>query len=153
MEYRPLGRTGVWVSVISLGTEYLFEVPRQQAIDVVRQAVDQGINYFDLFYAQPADGAERDFSSALAEFGEFQAGECVYCNHCLPCPAGIDIGAVMRLLSRARARPSRALRDEYDALPANGADCTHCGACVSRCPFGVDPTSGMEDAERLLAGL
>jgi len=54
MEYRTLGRTGLSVSVISLGTEYLLDVPPEQATSVIRRAVEEGINYFDLFYAQPA---------------------------------------------------------------------------------------------------
>ena len=97
-----------------------------------------------------ADDATRDFSAALAGFGRFSAGECVYCNHCLPCPAGIDIGAVMRLLDRARVEVTAALRDGHAALPANASDCRQCGACTPRCPFGVDPAKAMEEAARLL---
>ncbi|HDP90265.1 MAG TPA: hypothetical protein ENN42_10010 [Thioalkalivibrio sp.] len=98
-----------------------------------------------------AGDAERDFSAALAGFGRFRSGECVYCNHCLPCPAGIDIGAVMRLLDRARVAVTADLRDEHAALPANASDCRQCGACTPRCPFGVDPAEAMEEAARLLA--
>ncbi len=98
-----------------------------------------------------ADDEARDFSSALAGFGRLRSGECVYCNHCLPCPAGIDIGAVMRLLDRARVQPAPAVRDEHAAMPANASDCVQCGACTPRCPFGVDPAKSMEQAARLLA--
>ena len=52
MEYRQLGRTNLQVSTVSLGTKYLIDQPRQTVIAVVRQAIDQGINYFDLFFAQ-----------------------------------------------------------------------------------------------------
>ncbi len=98
-----------------------------------------------------ADDAERDFSAALAGFGRFRSGECVYCNHCLPCPAGIDIGAVMRLLDRARVGVTAALRDEHAALPANAFHCRQCGACTPRCPFGVDPGELMAQAAELFA--
>mgnify|MGYP005679034535 CR=1 FL=1 len=63
MEYRTLGRTGLEVSAISLGTEYLLDVPPVQAVDVVRRAIEAGVNYFDLFYAQPA------FRDTMAQAG------------------------------------------------------------------------------------
>jgi len=46
IEYRALGRPGLSVSALSLGTEYLLDVPREQAVAVIRRAVDGGINYF-----------------------------------------------------------------------------------------------------------
>ncbi|HNS49758.1 MAG TPA: aldo/keto reductase [Anaerolineae bacterium] len=84
-----------------------------------------------------ARDAERDFSGLLTAFGRTVEGECVYCNHCLPCPEAIDIAEVNRLLDAARAAPSVGLRDAYNALAARASACTECGACVQRCPFGV----------------
>ena len=48
LEPRTLGRTGLKVAPIGLGTIPLFRAPRNQAIDVVRAAGDLGINYIDL---------------------------------------------------------------------------------------------------------
>jgi len=48
LEPRTLGRTGLKVAPIGLGTIPLFRAPRDQAIDVVRAAGDLGINYIDL---------------------------------------------------------------------------------------------------------
>jgi predicted aldo/keto reductase-like oxidoreductase len=81
---------------------------------------------------------ERDYSGILADFGRYEEGVCVYCNHCLPCPAFIDIGAVNRLLDAAECGMSKGLQMAYDALPGRASDCTECGACVKRCPFQVD---------------
>ena len=52
MEYRRLGRTGLDVSAVSLGTEYLIDPPREHVVGVIHEAIEQGINYFDLFFAQ-----------------------------------------------------------------------------------------------------
>ena len=43
------------------------------------------------------------------------------------------------------------LQAQYNALPKHGGDCTHCGACLSRCPFSVDIPSRM-DAARTMFG-
>lgn len=93
-----------------------------------------------------ATEAERDFSSLVASFGRYTEGECVYCNHCLPCPAVIDIGQVNRLLDAAQRGISEELRMAYDALSVKASSCTECGACMERCPFGVDAMAKMRQA-------
>jgi hypothetical protein len=86
---------------------------------------------------ETADAAARDFSALLAEIEPAAQGECTYCNHCLPCPAQIDIGQTLRLLDLAQDGVTPALQAAYDGMPAPAADCIECGACESRCPFGV----------------
>jgi len=98
-----------------------------------------------------ADAGERDFSRAIRDFRHFAAGKCVYCNHCLPCPARINIGDLMRLLDTARVRTTAETAARYAALAAEASDCTACGACVERCPFGADPASAMREAAELFS--
>ena len=98
---------------------------------------------------------EKDYSAILPAFAQFANGECVYCNHCLPCSAEIDIGQTMRLLDQASQqtavgqRPPAELQAAYDALTANASDCIECGDCEERCPFDVDVVSKMEQAAAL----
>jgi predicted aldo/keto reductase-like oxidoreductase len=89
---------------------------------------------------------EKDFAGLLAEFEQYVTGECVYCNHCLPCPAEIDIGQVSRLLDMAHQQMTAELRAVYAALPVKASDCTQCGGCEERCPFGVSVIARMERA-------
>jgi predicted aldo/keto reductase-like oxidoreductase len=89
---------------------------------------------------------ERDFSDLLADFGRYVEGECVYCNHCLPCPAAIDIGEVNRLLDAAQLGITESLRRTYHALAVHASACTECGVCVARCPFGVEVVARMKQA-------
>lgn len=93
---------------------------------------------------------EKDFSAIVAEFQQYVAGECVYCNHCLPCPSAIDIGQTIRMLEMAQQHLTAELQAAYDALPAKASDCAQCGACTERCPFGVDVVWKMEQAVELL---
>jgi len=82
----------------------------------------------------------------LTDFGRYVDGECVYCNHCLPCPALIDIGQVNRLLDAAQLGITESLRSAYRALPVAASACTECGVCVERCPFGVEVVVRMRQA-------
>ena len=92
---------------------------------------------------------ERDFSAVLPDFERYPAGQCVYCNHCLPCPAVIDVGRTVDLLDRARGGVTGELQAEYDALPVKASACVQCGDCVERCPFGVDVIAKLEGAVAL----
>jgi aryl-alcohol dehydrogenase-like predicted oxidoreductase len=49
MLYRKLGRTGVDVGVIGLGLEHLEHAPKETVVSIVREAIDNGVNYMDLF--------------------------------------------------------------------------------------------------------
>jgi predicted aldo/keto reductase-like oxidoreductase len=96
-----------------------------------------------------ASEEERDFSALLSEFEQYVEGECVYCNHCLPCPAKIDIGQVNRLLDIAQQELTAELQAAYGALASKPSDCTQCGVCEDRCPFGVGVIARMEQAVAL----
>ena len=96
-----------------------------------------------------ATNEEKDFSAVIADFEECSEVGCVYCNHCLPCPSVIDIGRTIRLFDTARYALSDDLREDYNALSAKASDCIECGACMERCPFGVDVISKMKQAVEL----
>lgn len=72
------------------------------------------------------------------------AGSCVYCNHCLPCPANIDIGATMKYYDLALAGDEFA-KDHYRKLPQNASDCIYCGRCEPNCPFHVNIMDTMRE--------
>lgn len=95
---------------------------------------------------------EKDFAPVLSDFARYVAGECVHCNHCLPCPSGLDVGQTIRLLETARGRPDGALLAAYAALPAPASDCIQCGECAERCPFRVDSVAKVEEAAALFTG-
>ena len=80
--------------------------------------------------------AETDYS-VIGSFAPPQAaGKCVYCNHCKPCPAGIDIGLVNKYYDLAKAG-DRLAAEHYRTLDRKASDCVRCGHCDSRCPFSV----------------
>ena len=110
-----------------------------------------------------ANDAEMDFTSVIIEFQEDLKGNCVYCNHCLPCPVSIDIGHTFSMLDKAlldtssykahrgkinfyypgRIRSTRSISKNHSL---NASACTECGVCMERCPFDVDIISKMKQA-------
>lgn len=72
------------------------------------------------------------------------SGKCVYCNHCKPCPVGLDIGMINKFYDLAKVGDDMA-RKHYMLLSKKAADCIGCGHCNSRCPFGVDQMRRMQE--------
>jgi predicted aldo/keto reductase-like oxidoreductase len=112
-----------------------------------------------------ATDEERDYQPILADFQQDLEGNCVYCNHCMPCAAGIDIGRTLERLDlslaneaagrkRLRERlnrycPGRIRPVRLEAKSAPASDCIECGECMERCPFGVDVIAKMRKAAEL----
>lgn len=91
-----------------------------------------------------ASDEEKDYAVIGGFTADTITGSCVYCNHCQPCPAGIDIGLVNKYYDLARAGDVLA-ENHYDKLSVKADSCLHCGHCESRCPFGVRQESRMEE--------
>ncbi len=93
-----------------------------------------------------ADAApeEKDYAVIANFTADKIAGVCVYCNHCQPCPAGIDIGLVNKYYDLALAG-DRIAANHYDKVAVKAGACLHCGHCDCRCPFGVHQNSKMLD--------
>ena len=102
---------------------------------------------------EAATEEERDYASVLAKAPRHAySGQCTYCGHCAPCPAGIDIAMVNKLYDLAAMQPEvpATVRAHYQALSATAADCIACGGCETCCPFGVPVVERMEKAKALL---
>ena len=99
-----------------------------------------------------ASDTEKDYAAALAAFPRISwQGHCMYCGHCAPCPAGIDVAAVTRFyhLARAQGGPPETVRGHYEALAHTADECIECGQCESRCPFDVPIRETMRAAARM----
>ncbi len=106
----------------------------------------------DILKYYDCSGEARDYSGAIAKSRWSVKGNCLYCNHCLPCPAGINIGLVNKLLNSLEGEvlsESTAVLDQYLALPVKASACIRCGKCEKRCPFDVPVISKMDQAARV----
>ena len=108
--------------------------------------IDEAVSY------ETASNEEKDYASVIASAPlHSYRGQCAYCGHCKPCPAGIDIAMVNKYYDLAVMQPEvpATLREHYAALEKHASDCLHCGACEKRCPFEVKVSERM----KLAAGL
>lgn len=91
---------------------------------------------------------EKDYSGLLKGFEEYTPGECVYCNHCLPCPSDIDIGPMIRLYEMRDYIGPDQLQKEYSSFENPAGSCSECGICTQRCPFGVDVIARLREISK-----
>ena len=118
-----------------------------------------------------ATDAEKKFNSIIKDLQEDLKGNCIYCNHCLPCPVGIDIGRVIQVVDKTVCNMSdnsqvdykvlrekrnfyypgriRTSRSHFKGLSIKASECNECGVCMERCPFDVDVISKMKQAVKL----
>lgn len=94
-----------------------------------------------------ASEAEKDYSIIGSFTADTISGTCVYCNHCQPCPAGIDIGLVNKYYDLALAGDTIAA-NHYTKLSVKADACLQCGHCENRCPFSVNQMTRMKEIER-----
>lgn len=86
---------------------------------------------------------EKDYS-VLGTFTPKEAlGACVYCNHCQPCPAGLNVGLMNKYYDLAMAGDTMAA-NHYEKLAKHASDCVKCGHCDNRCPFKVKQSERMQ---------
>ena len=120
-------------------------IPGVSSIDELRQ----------ILYYQNASDVDKDFSKILSHIQNDIKGACLACNHCLPCPAKINIGRVIRmyeekLINKETNSPfgnstktnfyaSRFFNTlpEYKGHNRKPESCIQCGKCEERCPFDV----------------
>lgn len=87
---------------------------------------------------------EKDYS-VLGQFTPADAAhKCVYCAHCHPCPAGLDVALINKYYDLACVGDALA-KEHYLTLHKTAADCVQCGHCNGRCPFHVDQMVRMQE--------
>ena len=82
---------------------------------------------------------------------------CRSCGYCMPCPEGIEIRQVARMSLLLRRSPHKPyLTEEWQEKMKKTENCTACGKCKKKCPYGLDiPTlikKNYEDYQKIVSG-
>ncbi len=90
-----------------------------------------------------ASSEEKDYSMIAQYVVKESESSCVYCKHCHPCPAGLDIALINKYYDLWMLGDNLA-KEHYLTLEKTAGDCIGCGHCDSRCPFHVAQSARMK---------
>ena len=115
-----------------------------------REEVEASAKYFE------AAETEKDFSETISRVKDgvksgFK-GNCVYCGHCQPCPANINVAQIIKCLDIAclnEKEISPGVIQQYNSLTERASNCLQCGDCEGRCPFSVPVMQKLDKAAQL----
>lgn len=125
--------------------QYCLDRPAVLSCMIGVSSVDE-LNKLAMYYRTGPE--ERDYSFIAGMHFEEMLGKCVYCNHCLPCPASIDIARVNKFLDLARIG-DRLAQHHYLHMEHKAGECIECGSCEDNCPFQVAVREKMKEAVEL----
>ncbi len=98
----------------------------------------------DILKYEEATPEEKDYTLINSLTPSNMKGVCVYCNHCHPCPVGINIGLINKYYDLSKLGDELA-KDHYSKLNVKASACIQCGHCNSRCPFHVNQMDRMQE--------
>jgi predicted aldo/keto reductase-like oxidoreductase len=131
----------------------------QQVTENIESANNSGINMLTKEELQTISGLREAFK-------KFYAVPCTNCGYCMPCPNGVSIPTINRILNDAVYYGTRdnpitlyfysnlaKTPEELEQKIANGEEtvgaqtlCIKCGECVDKCPQQIDIPNMMEKA-------
>ncbi|MDO4961916.1 MAG: aldo/keto reductase [Eubacteriales bacterium] len=126
-----------------------YALDRPGVLTVMQGAADIAQLEKNLKYLE-ATAEEMDYSVISRLTPDETKGKCVYCKHCHPCPAGLNIGLINKYYDLAKLGDVLA-KEHYLTLEKTAADCIGCGHCDSRCPFSVRQSERMQEIEKYFA--
>jgi predicted aldo/keto reductase-like oxidoreductase len=115
-EYRRLGRTGVEVSDISLGSGRIS--PERGGEEIAREAIDRGINYFDTSPDYSAAGSELALGRAMKGRRDQMFVATKFCTPNGDLPAGSSVDSYLQAVEASLGR-----------LQTDHVDLVHVHAC------------------------
>jgi len=115
--------------------------------------LDEFLSYID----NPPELTDELQAVINADRKQLSGDFCRGCGYCQPCPAGIQIEDSARITLFMRRMPlAPQLTPESQEMMKKIEDCLHCGACASRCPYGLDTPAllekNYEDYKNVLSG-
>ena len=128
------------------GVVPIWGVQRESELDQFLKCIREGAE----LTKERLETIEKDRKELCGEF-------CRGCGYCMPCPAGIEINTCARMSLLLRRSPSaNQLTERGQAMMKKIEGCLHCGACMKKCPYGLNTPKlleeNYEDYKNVLAG-
>lgn len=169
---KPLGDGLLWQNP---------EMAFRYAMSIPASVIATGINTREMLKAdlhyinnlKPLNEAEKEqLYMESAELGNYV---CRQCGKCLPCPEGLDIPEIFKhegyfdrqmrdgvirnsaeFALRDRLRfwfgNQQLAKDRYAKLKVKANQCTKCGVCIPKCPYGINIIEKMNIVDYKLGG-
>jgi predicted aldo/keto reductase-like oxidoreductase len=134
---------------------YIAQYPNVLPIWGVQRAHE--LEEFLAFFDEPPEMTPELRAFIDRERGELSGSFCRGCGYCMPCPQDIMIFQAARISLMLRRAPS----DYWLSAPMQAEmekveNCTECGICQTRCPYGLDIPAllreNRDDYRKVLAG-
>ena len=134
----------------------------QQVVENVKSAENSGINIL-------TEEELKTISELREAYSKYIIIPCTSCGYCLPCPNGVSIPQVLRLVNDLyywgdRGKPRLAFfygrmaktEEDMEKRKADGEEvdgaaalCIQCGECLDKCPQQIDIPDFMEKANEI----
>jgi predicted aldo/keto reductase-like oxidoreductase len=131
---KPL--SGGVIEAPQIALKWVFSIPDILVLAGVEEKgyIDQNWSIFEGDYALAAGEIQK-----MQEIsGQFDKKFCRRCDYCLPCRADIPIQFVLGVRSMIkRMGPGMVQTPMFRNMKESAAQCTECGDCMKRCPYGL----------------
>lgn len=102
---------------------------------------------------------EKTVKKIAACYKELTDVICTNCRYCMPCPSGVNIPYIFRMLmylqiygEKEKSKKHYSMIGEEDWLPGRKADaCTECGECEKKCPQKISIIEQLKKAHEVLS--
>lgn len=115
---------------------YLADYPVAPIWGIQRECeLDEFLSYNE----NPPELTEERLSYIKQEREQLSGEFCRGCGYCMPCPVGIEINNCARMSLMLRRAPTAiSLTPDQQEKMKRIEDCTDCGQCKEKCPYGLD---------------
>lgn len=118
---------------------------------------EEELNEWLSFFEREAEMTEEVRAFIDEDRRNLSGDFCRGCGYCSPCSVGIQINQCARMAQMIRRMPSADFKGEYwQGEMAKIEDCTSCGLCKTRCPYGLDIPNllrkNYEDYKNIITG-
>ncbi len=135
-------KTSVFKKALSLAQCFKYALDQPAVMTVLPGVRNMDDLNTALEYVSAAS-EEKDYTIIKELTPQETKGICVYCNHCQPCPKGLNVGLINKYYDLALSGDEMAI-GHYRKLPIQADACVRCGHCEARCPFQVRQEDRME---------